>query len=264
MLTAVCQRWRDRRDHYRPAGEVVSTATLDVAPIEQDATVKAFVERHHYAASYPAARFRFGLFDRGELVGVAVFSDPFPAAVQAARLPGTPIELSRFVLLDRVPANAETWTLARCWDLLRHDADMVLSFSDPMPRRSASGSLVFAGHIGTIYQAHNGVFLGQANPRTVRLLPDGHVLSARAIQKIRSGDRGWRYSMRMLVAHGAEPLLDPTRGREWVATWLPRLTRTARHPGNLRYAWALDRRLRRHMPAGEPYRKFALAAGGEG
>lgn len=254
MLTHVVQRWRSRRDSYRPAGEVIATHRYEVARLDRDAEAKAFVVAHHYSSSYPAARFRFGLFEQHELVGVAVFSAPFPAALEAAALPAESlVELSRFVLLDRVPANAETWMLARCWELLRQDADAVLSFSDPMPRRSADGNVVFGGHVGTIYRAHNGVFLGQAKPRTIRLLPDGSVLSARAIQKVRAGERGWRYSAALLERHGAPALVDPAEGRSWLATWLPRITRTARHPGCLRYAWALDRRLRRHMPEGLPY-----------
>lgn len=68
-----------------------------------------------------------------------------------------------------------------------------------------------------------------------------------------AGERGWRYSAALLERHGAPALTDHTEGRSWLATWLPRITRTARHPGCLRYAWALDRRLRRHMPEGLPY-----------
>jgi len=47
-----------------------------VAELPDDAAAKAFVLEHHYSASYPAARWRFGLFRRGALQGVAVFSHP--------------------------------------------------------------------------------------------------------------------------------------------------------------------------------------------
>lgn len=40
------------------------------------------------------------------------------------------------------------------------------------------GALVFGGHIGTISQAHNAVYLGRGTARTHRLLPDGTVLAA--------------------------------------------------------------------------------------
>ena len=67
MITATCQRWRERRDSYRPAGEVIATNLYEVAPIVDDRTAKAFVERHHYASlrfarfftcSYSASRMR--------------------------------------------------------------------------------------------------------------------------------------------------------------------------------------------------------------
>ena len=60
----VVQRWREGRDRYRPAGEVIQTADYDVAVLEADASPKAFVRQHHYSGTYPAARFRFGLFRR--------------------------------------------------------------------------------------------------------------------------------------------------------------------------------------------------------
>src|SRR5262245_59609071 len=72
-------RWRNRSSSFRPAGELIRTADYDVAAIATDREAKAFVERHHYSASYPAARFRFGLYRQAELVGVAVFSVPHVA-----------------------------------------------------------------------------------------------------------------------------------------------------------------------------------------
>ncbi len=244
MITPVVQRWRDRRDSYRPAGEVIATHRYEVARIDDDNTAKAFVLQHHYDASYPAAILRFGLFCSGELVGVAVFAHPFPTAI--GDLPGERrFELSRFVLLDEVPANGETFFLGRVFRLLRGDVDAVLSFSDPNPRTNIVGATVFKGHLGVIYTAFNGIYRGQGEPRTVRLLPDGHVFSARAISKIRAGEKGWRYAAANLERFGAPPLEAPELGRDWLATWLPKITRTRRGPGNHRYHWAVDKRLRR-------------------
>lgn len=251
------QRWLFRRDSYRPPAEVIRTAEYDVAPIPE-AVAKAFVVTHHYSASYPAARFRFGLHRRGELVGTAVFSVPLRWEVLRP-LPGDPresVELGRFVLLDEVPGNGETWFLARCFEQLRaRGVRGVVSFSDPIPRSTADGRQLFAGHVGTIYQAANAVYLGRGTPRTLRLLPSGCVLSDRAIQKIRAGERGCRYAAALLEAAGAPPLGEDRRA--WLDAWLPRLTRTMRHPGNLKYAWTLHRRDRRALPASLPYFKAA-------
>jgi len=135
----------------------------------------------------------------------------------------------------------------------------VVSFSDPVPRDTALGKRVFPGHVGTIYQAHNGVYLGRATPRTLRLLPDGTVFSDRAIQKIRKHEQGWRYSSGILERFGADPLRDDPAS--WLAYWLPRLTRPLRHRGNHKYAWPLDPTLAKYLPRSLPYPKvFALAA----
>jgi hypothetical protein len=254
----VTQRWRARRDLYRPAGEPIRTSLYEVAPIANDGPAKDFVVRHHYSASYPAARFRFGLYHHCSLVGVAVYSHPCSDRVLTSVFPGAAtdaVELGRFVLLDQVPANGETWFLARCFELLRHHVVGVLSFSDPVPRTTATGRVMFAGHIGTIYQAANAAYLGRGTVRTLRILPDGRVFSARAAQKVRSGDRGWRYSAQILVDAGAEAPADGEASGLWLRRWLPRLTRTLRHSGNHRYAWALDRTLRHRLRQTLPFPK---------
>lgn len=102
------QRWKERRTSFRPAGEVSDTRAYDVAPITGDGVAKAFVVKHHYAGSYPAARWRFGLYRAGVLQGVAVFSHPCNDAVLTSVFPGRAsdsVELGRFVLLDEVPSN---------------------------------------------------------------------------------------------------------------------------------------------------------------
>lgn len=245
MLT---QRWLFRRDTYRPAGETIRPSLYDVAPIDSDAVAKAFITTHHYAHSYPAARFRFGLYCRGALVGVCIPSIPVRAEVLTSvfnRPLGELTEIGRFVLLDEVPGNGETWFLARCFEQLRAlDVRGVVSFSDPVPRETVDGRRIFPGHVGTIYQAHNGRYLGRGTARTLRVLPDGTVLSARALQKIRSGSQGWRYSCRLLERFGAPPAPEDLNERAlWLSTWMRQLTRSMRHPGNHKYAWSLDRRL---------------------
>lgn len=252
------QRWHQGRDRYRPAGEPIDTRHYEVAGIDGDATAKAFVLTHHYSGTYPAARFRFGLYGRsGRLAGVAVFSHPannrvltntFPCPALAA------VELGRFVLTDDVPGNGETWFLGRCFAALRREGlEGVVSFSDPTARTTADGATVFGGHVGTIYQAHNGIYLGRGTSRVLRVLPDGSVLSARAISKLRAGDRGWRHVAELLVRYGApKPTADL---REWAAQWVPVLTRPLRHPGNHKYAWGLATATRRSLPDTLPFPK---------
>lgn len=264
MIGANCQRWRDRRGVYRPAGEPIRTVNFEVAPIATDREARAFVERHHYSASYPAARARYGLHCRGEIVGVAVLSHPASEAALAAALPLpcdrlAKAELGRLVLLDDVPANGESWFMARVFELARRDGfEAIVSHSDPEPRLTAAGGLVFPGHVGTVYQALNATYCGRTASRTWRLLPDGSVLSARAISKLRLQDKGWRYVVELLLEHGASaPHGD---WRQWVTQAVEQVSRTFRHRGNHRYVWALDKRLRHHLPEGQAYPKLLEAA----
>lgn len=257
-----CQRWRARRDSYRPAGEVIDPSRYHVEAISSDRVAKAFVVEHHYSGSYPAARFRYGLFEGPSLVGVAVFSVPCAQRILEGvfrEAAGEAVELGRFVLLDEVPANGETWFLSRAMKALKREGvSGVLSFSDPFPRETADGRETFAGHLGIIYQASSAVYLGQAPRRTIRLLPDARTFSARAISKIRAGERGWRYAATILEENGAPPAPeDALERRGWLTTWLPEITRAVRHPGNHRYAWRLAKAV--ELPESEPYPKRLAA-----
>lgn len=266
MITACTQRWRAGRASYRPASEVIDVRAYEVQAIDgpgADNLAAAFVEHHHYSGSYPAARERFGLWRRGgALVGVAVFSVPAqPKALDALPCPREEaVELGRLVLLDEVPANGESWFIARCFEQLRRRGYAgVLSFSDPVARRTAAGEVVFPGHVGTIYQATNATYAGRATPRTLRVFPDGRVLSARALSKVRARDRGWQYVVDLLVAAGVRAPRNTTAAE--LALWLPievRLcTRPLRHGGNHRYLFGLTPACRRRLPASLAYPKFA-------
>lgn len=268
MITDVVQRYRDRRCVYRPAREVITTSILDVAELHRDAAA-AFVEAHHYSKSFPAERRSFGLYQRGELAGVAVFSRPFAAEVVTNVFPylasaNDAIELGRLVLLEEVAANAETWFLARCFEGLARrpvggrQIRGVVSFSDPLPRTTLDGRTVMPGHVGIIYQGHNAHYLGMSERRTIRLLPDGTVFSNFSSGKIRRRKVGWRSCVAELVAFGAPDLAEDADAAEriaWLELWRGRLTRAVRHPGNHRYVWGLDRGARRALPPSLPYPK---------
>jgi hypothetical protein len=264
VITSTVQRWRDRRDAYRPAGELIETSAYEVAPLEgegSDTTARAFVERHHYSGSYPAARRRFGLYRAAELVGVAVFSQPQRDAVVTGVLPGTALDslvLGRFVLLDNVPGNGETWFLGRAFELLRREEFRgVVSFSDPEPRANAAGAVVFGGHVGTIYQAHNATYLGRRSKRETRiLLPDGTVFDRRTMTKIAARVAGGQPALELLVRHGARRPAPGEDLEQWVTEAVSKVGRPALVQGNHKYVWALDKRTRRALPASLPYPKL--------
>ena len=258
MDTNLCQRWRERRDSYRPKGETINPHDYEVALIARDTEARAFVVRHHYSGSYPAALLRTGLYRRGELVGVAVLSQPASQAALEAALPFPDVrraELGRFVLLDHVPGNGESWFLARTWELARAAGfGAVVSHSDPEPRVADGGRVVHAGHIGTIDQATNATYVGQTPRRTWRLFADGSVLSPRAESKLRAREQGWEYVVEQLVAAGAPP--PSGDWHTWRRHAVQAVTRPKRHPGNHRYLFALNSKLRRHFPTAQPYPKL--------
>ena len=295
-----CQRQRDGRTSFRPAGELIQTNAYEVAPIDgkgSDKIAKAFVQQHHYSGSYPAARERIGLYrvrgdmrdmaqelrglrDAGdnakaarldaavprELVGVAVFSHPASEAVLAPlpcdRLEG--VELGRFVLLDDVPGNGESWFLARSLEILKaRGYRALLSHSDPLPRRTNAGELVLPGHVGIIYQATNAVYAGRSGSELHVLKPDGTILSPRSMTKIRRWERGAQGAVDELVEIGATPptaadLATRDARRAWMWREIFATCRRMPHAGNHRYLWAIDKKLRRDvakLATGEAYPK---------
>lgn len=271
-----CQRWTGGRATYRPAREVLDTSAYGVEPIGSDRTAREFIRAHHYARTMGSARCRVGLyrsreFFAPELVGVAVFTVPMSQAVVPKWL-GTArgIELGRLVLRDEVPANAETWFLARAFRILRaelDDVDAVVSFSDPIERWTADAIRVKPGHVGVIYQALGGAYLGRANPKTELHDPRGLVVSNRTRTHVRKDEPGRDYAERELLASGAPARQAHESGAAWVKRCLLEAPwRRVRHPGNHAFAWGLDgRRYTAVGPApcsscGEPHARQRAAA----
>lgn len=143
------------------------------------------------------------------------------------------------MLLDEVPGNGESWFLARCFERLRREGFVgVVAHSDPLRRVLPDGTVVTPRHVGVIYQAHNGVYLGRTRARYERVGVDGRTLGDRTINKLLHGEQGHRYAAAMADrAGGLESL-----GR-------------VRHPGKHKFAWYLSRRGRALLPPSLPYPK---------
>jgi hypothetical protein len=259
------KRWRERSARWVSPESVFDAQrfSVDVIPSPR---ARAFIEREHYSGSFPADRLNVGLFGPGaELVGVSVFSVPMNQRVipkwtgQAA---ADGVELGRFVCTMAVGYNGESWFLARAFRLLREEKQVraVVSYADPLERHSEAGELMKRAHWGTIYQASNALHVGRSKARTLLLAPSGHVVSDRALSKIRAEDQGWQYASEQLAAAGA-----PSRERgESLTSWVSRATssfRRVRHPGNLCYVFGLDggakRLLRTMHGTGLPYQRAA-------
>lgn len=270
---SLCQRWRERRDRYRPAGERIEPSRYGVDVIS-DKAAAAFVAEHHYAPNVPPQVLSIGLFDAHaigapRLAGVCVFSVSMNQRAVPCRT-GQPAnrgcELGRLVLLDDVAANGESWFVSRAFKLLRDEKPhlaAVVSYSDPLPRRRSDGSLFKVGHIGTVYQALGARFVGRSAARTLLIANDGTVVSERSLSKLRNDERGAGYAYDQLRLLGAPPMEPGESGAGYVArvTSLTMFRRVA-HPGNFTYVWGLGRSRERQkveagMPPALPYPKAA-------
>lgn len=261
-------RWQQRANRWVSHRQPFDPKRFDVVELKGDTEARAFVEAHHYAATYPAARWRFGLMEGADLVGACVFSHPCSDKVLTNVFPGRAadsVELGRLVLLDKVGFNGESWFVRRCLDQLKQQGVRgVVSFSDPVQRVRADGVVIMPGHVGTVYQALGARYLGRSTPQTLHILPDTTTFSARAAAKVRQLDRGWRYAVDQLLAAGADPfgpeLEADQQGRvDWLKRALVKVTRTTRHPGNHRYAWALQPKVVSFHGPDWPYPKKAVA-----
>ncbi len=244
MLVSRSDRWRERRRRFVDDSDPIDPRAYAVDIVEHR-TARAFVAAHHYLPTWPAVQLAVGLHDdrrasRDRLVGVAVFAVPAIGAVirrhagLADAAAGT--TLARFILLDDVPQNGESFFLARAFRLLRREEpgiEAVVSYADPA-----------AGHVGQIYAAMSGAYRGQTARRGAYRI-GATTIPGRTLSKVRLGERGAGAGIDRLVALGAP---RPGLG-ETPTAWLDRLAldgtlaRTAR-PGLHAYSFALTRRAR--------------------
>jgi len=252
------QRWLTKTALYRPIGEPFDPRRYDVREIPKT-TAEAFTVTHHYSNAFPATRLCYGLYDSlppqgrlPELVGVAalgvpshpaVLTNPFPSLVPYEES----LDLSHLVLLDRVPANAESWFCARAFTLAAENGIRgLVAFSDPMERwrMSADGrpERFMPGHYGYVYQALNFAYLGTTTPRQIIVLPDGEQLPERSLSKVTGQERGADGVIARLMTRGAPPLKDGGDRALWLEAALHACgARRLRHSGKHKYAIRIGR-----------------------
>jgi hypothetical protein len=93
------------------------------------------------------------MFHSSEQVGCVVYSCP-PRETET-RYGGKTWELARLYLVDEIPANAETWLIAKSVKYIRKnfpEVSHLVSYADPS-----------AGHSGTIYKAANWIADGSTD-----------------------------------------------------------------------------------------------------
>jgi hypothetical protein len=193
-----------------------------------------------------------------------------PALFPGLRANEDSTELLRFALLDGVPANGESWFLASVFKrLARQRVAAVVSFSDPVVRRTADGRVIAPGHVGTCYAATGATYTGRTAPVTYRIFPnDAALIHPRMLAKYRVGSPNAGGVERALVAHGAPPRKEHEERGSYLNRHLPQLTVPFQHAGLHRYAFAIGPHARAvriarptlPYPAGPPRAPDTVAA----
>lgn len=219
---------------------------------------RAFVMEHHYSGSFASAKLRYGMIRRAddELVGVGVFGSPQRDEVLTNPFPTldrtNAAEWNRLVLLDEVPANAESWFgAAALRDAHCEGVKAVVTFADPLPRPDDG----MPGHAGILYQALGFDYLDRATGGDLWVLATRSVLGRRAVQKVRAWEQGAGGVVRRMVAAGAPEPLPGECGKAYLrrakAAMQPRVVK---HPGNHRFTIRLGtRREQKRIPYGDGF-----------
>lgn len=166
------------------------------------ALARAAVEQWHYSRSLPAAGLDcFGIREAGRFVGVVIFgmganprlAAPFGLAPSQVR------ELVRVALRSgrSVPTSAVVAACLRRLHRQRPEVRLCISYADPVQ-----------GHVGTLYQAGNWVYLGQTRAARV-LMVGGQRYHPRSLyQRYRTSSLAW---LRAHVDASASGHYDPPK-----------------------------------------------------
>lgn len=112
----------------------------------------------HYAKRIPSISFAYGLFIKGELVGIVTYgkssSSPLAKGVCGPEHAEKVYELNRLCLDEGLPKNSASFLVARSLRIL------------PKPKIIVSYADTGNGHIGYVYQATNFIYTGLSAKRT--------------------------------------------------------------------------------------------------
>ena len=148
---------------------------------------KSVIERYHYSHTYPNQNIAFGAFYNGELLGVITYGNgphvvykSIPGCDHARHL----LVLMRLWMADRAPRFMESQAIATTLRLMRRDriCRVVISYADPEQ-----------GHIGTIYQASNWIYIGNTKETTAFVMSNGAVVHRTEMFRTNKGNASLSY-----------------------------------------------------------------------
>lgn len=137
---------------------------------------KHFIEKNHYSKMLPQAiKYRFSFYSDWDFMGMAIFSIPANQhAITSEFYDETQkigIELSRVFTFNKTPKNFESYCLSQSFKYInKHsDYDLIVSYADPA-----------FNHVGYVYQALNGIYLGQTGTE-IRYMHNGKLITRRGL-----------------------------------------------------------------------------------
>lgn len=124
-------------------------------------TSDEFIIKNHYSGTASVSTFSIGLYKDDVLIGVICYgpssAPPMAKSISNLISNNNYLELQRLFIYDVTEKNTESWFIGQSIKLIRNkypDVKVIISFAD-------SGE----GHVGTIYQATNFLYLGKTDPR---------------------------------------------------------------------------------------------------
>jgi hypothetical protein len=134
----------------------MKTRDLNVQPISRKCALPMIIERH-YMHKVPPMSAAFGLFHNEILIGVVTYgvsaSMTLRRGVCGDDESQNVFELTRLWTEDFSPKNAESYLISQSLKMLKKE--IIITFAE-----------IKAGHVGTIYQASNFIYVGLSAKRT--------------------------------------------------------------------------------------------------
>ncbi len=209
---------------FWPISESVSDAAPSTLVIRQvdAATLRGVIASYHYSGRMPDAVQECYAGYYGTTFAGGIAFGPGAASVRNELPDLTPQQVRELVRLwspDGMPRNTESRLIGAALRMLR-SIRLVVSFSDPAE-----------GHVGTVYQATNAVYLGLSGNGSRYLDPDGNRVHSRLASVFR---------MRHSEKYGTLTNAEIAAAEGWVSQSTG---------GKHRYAWALGSRADRRILA---------------
>lgn len=179
--------------------------------------VKYACMNYHYAKRVPISAVAFNVYEDGEWCGVIVYgygANPHIADIYD-KWPGQVLELVRVALNGKQKITSECVALS-LKELKKYCplVDLVVSYAD-----------VDQGHVGTIYQATNWIYVGLMNEGT----RSDFIIKGKSMHPRSVGAKGWKVSL------------------EWIRTNIDKNATQNITKGKHKYIYPMNKKMRKKV-----------------